>query len=786
MTARRSATQVSACAIRSTRAGVLDEFLVFQGASYFRAVGRGQSYGLSARGLAVKTADNEGEEFPAFTHFWIERPPEGAKKHRHPRAARKPVGGRRVHVHGAARRRARAWTSVATLFPRVELERLRHRAADVDVPVRHVESHALRRFPRRRARLRRLADDQRPRRALLAAARESRATCRSPRSSTRTRRASASCSASASYATTRTPKRATSCGRRCGSSRAEMGAGPVELVEIPSSKRDATTTSSRTGGPPRRSQAGQRRVLAIGCYWCRAARRASLARVVATRVGAHARRRSGARSSSTSKPPARARARLRALVSASTGRSLGRADQSSRRRRLSRELRARSRARGRRRAAARADWRAASRGARHGCIVGPDKLSNGSRPTAAIGVRQRQRAAAAPLAMPEQSLRKLRASRARARVVRRSSRAPRDVRRRRRRSRAIGAREMFAVVDIGGITHLEWAMVVLFAITFGWIALSRPRCVTGVLFGGSAAGARRRAAREQRTALVMPVYNENPARTFAALARDGGSAVRGQRARASRSSCFPTRRTPRSASKETAAYRALRETLGDRMRVWYRRRSENIGRKAGNMQDFVERWGGRYDFMIVLDADSMSRGRHAGRRWCARWQADPRLGLLQTVPRLAGGHTSVRAAAAVRGPACTARSSRAASRLAGRRRQLLGAQRDHPRARVRGGCGLAASCRAASRSAARSCRTTSSKRRCSAARGWSVRMLPTLGGLVGGSPPSLLDVAARDRRWAQGNIQHLAVVGSRGFTWSNRMHMWIGVMSYLASPLWLR
>ena len=58
----------------------LDEFLVFQGASYFRAVARGQLYGLSARGLAVRTARPEGEEFPVFTDFWIERPAELADK----------------------------------------------------------------------------------------------------------------------------------------------------------------------------------------------------------------------------------------------------------------------------------------------------------------------------------------------------------------------------------------------------------------------------------------------------------------------------------------------------------------------------------------------------------------------------------------------------------------------------------------------------------------------------------------------------------------------------------
>lgn len=60
------------------RADALDEFAIFQGASYFKAVGRGQRYGLSARGLAVNTARPGGEEFPVFRAFWIERPAPGA------------------------------------------------------------------------------------------------------------------------------------------------------------------------------------------------------------------------------------------------------------------------------------------------------------------------------------------------------------------------------------------------------------------------------------------------------------------------------------------------------------------------------------------------------------------------------------------------------------------------------------------------------------------------------------------------------------------------------------
>jgi periplasmic glucans biosynthesis protein len=58
--------------------GYKDEVVVFLGASYFRAVGQGQVYGLSSRGLAVDTAAPQGEEFPRFSEFWIERPRNGA------------------------------------------------------------------------------------------------------------------------------------------------------------------------------------------------------------------------------------------------------------------------------------------------------------------------------------------------------------------------------------------------------------------------------------------------------------------------------------------------------------------------------------------------------------------------------------------------------------------------------------------------------------------------------------------------------------------------------------
>lgn len=60
------------------KAGIYQEFAVFQGASYFRAIGTGDIYGLSARGLAIDTASPDGEEFPEFRSFWIEKPEAGA------------------------------------------------------------------------------------------------------------------------------------------------------------------------------------------------------------------------------------------------------------------------------------------------------------------------------------------------------------------------------------------------------------------------------------------------------------------------------------------------------------------------------------------------------------------------------------------------------------------------------------------------------------------------------------------------------------------------------------
>jgi glucans biosynthesis protein len=99
------------------------EFLVFQGASYFRGIGRNQGYGSSARGLAIRTADQEGEEFPAFTEFWLERPEEGSTQARfHGLLESRSVVG--VYTFVATPGDETLVEVEATLYPRVELDRV--------------------------------------------------------------------------------------------------------------------------------------------------------------------------------------------------------------------------------------------------------------------------------------------------------------------------------------------------------------------------------------------------------------------------------------------------------------------------------------------------------------------------------------------------------------------------------------------------------------------------------------------------------------------------------------
>ena len=348
-----------------------------------------------------------------------------------------------------------------------------------------------------------------------------------------------------------------------------------------------------------------------------------------------------------------------------------------------------------------------------------------------------------------------------------------------------GIREMVEVVKAGGIVGLEWPLIVLFGITFSWIALSSASGVAGFVAGFFERAAKKPEPRplKSRTALVMPVYNESPARTMAALEAMGNEIADLGAGANFEIFILSDTTDPTVWIEEEIAFMRLRHKLAGRMAVWYRRRHKNLARKAGNVADFVTRWGGRYEHMLVLDADSLMRG--ATITMLAQlMEDDPRAGIIQTLPVIVNRNTLFarlqQFAGRVYGPVI----ARGLAVWSGRDGNYWGHNAIIRTAAFAGACGLpdlkgrkpfgghimshdfveAALIRRA---------------------GWGVYMVPWLGGSYEESPPSLLDVAARDRRWAQGNLQHIGVLPARGLGWPSRIHFATGIMSYLASPIWL-
>ncbi len=341
-----------------------------------------------------------------------------------------------------------------------------------------------------------------------------------------------------------------------------------------------------------------------------------------------------------------------------------------------------------------------------------------------------------------------------------------------------GVREMLRAVEPGGLTGLEIAFLAAFAAAFGWIAQSAFSALAGLFYFKG----RKAPPAGGRTAIVMPIYNEDAARTTAALRAMAEELARSGRAEGFEFFILSDSTDPDVWVRETVAAARLRAAVAP-IPVWYRRRAENSGKKAGNVKEFVTRWGGRYDFMIVLDADSLMSA-EAMLALRDRIAADPDLALLQTVPIVAGRRSLFarlqQFAGRVHGPV----AARGVAAWSGDDGNFWGHNAIIRVAAFAESCGLPV---LPGRKPfggpimSHDFVEAALLRR----RGWKVRMAPEIEGSWEESPPSLLEAAARDRRWAQGNLQHAGVIGAKGLSPISRIHMAIGIMSYCASPLWL-
>ncbi len=350
---------------------------------------------------------------------------------------------------------------------------------------------------------------------------------------------------------------------------------------------------------------------------------------------------------------------------------------------------------------------------------------------------------------------------------------------------AAGGWQMYKVVEAGGVTLLEWAFLAFFVVNFSWIALAFTTGLLGLadlLVHGLNRKPDLPPALKERTAVVMPIYNESPARVFGtlqAIAEDVLATGHG----ASFDFFFLSDTTdPDIWIAEERSYVALRERLPD-IAIYYRHRPKNTARKAGNIADFVTQWGGNYAHMIVLDADSLMTGETIVALADAM-EKDPDAGIIQTLPRLINRNTLIarlqQFAARVYGPVCAAglavwsgRDSNYWGHNAIIRMEAFASSAglpDLPGKPPFGGHILSHDFVEAGLI-----------RR----RGYAVYMLTRLDGSYEESPPSLMDLAIRDRRWCQGNLQHSRVIGAKGLHWATRQHLATGIMSYVSSPLWL-
>ncbi|MBX7122776.1 MAG: glucans biosynthesis glucosyltransferase MdoH [Opitutaceae bacterium] len=344
----------------------------------------------------------------------------------------------------------------------------------------------------------------------------------------------------------------------------------------------------------------------------------------------------------------------------------------------------------------------------------------------------------------------------------------------------------------GGMAGLEWVLLFLFAILFSQVAIGFMTAALGYYVISRGGDARRitntvdwdgEPVSLGTTAVIMPVFNEDVSRVFEGLRVIYRSVEATGHLEHFDFFILSDSNQPNQWIQEEVAWVELCKQVKGFGRVFYRKRRQQINKKAGNVADFLRRWGRKYRYMVVLDADSLMTG-EALVRLVRMMERNTRTGIIQTAPRIVNGETLF------------ARMMSFANRLyspvflAGLNywqgpdgnywghNAIIRVQPfiDHcalpelPGSEPFGG-----------RILSHDFVEAALMRRA----GWHVWLAHDVEGSYEEGPPTLIDSAKRDRRWCQGNLQHTWLLTARGFRPANRFHLFMGVMGYVSSPLWL-
>ncbi len=347
---------------------------------------------------------------------------------------------------------------------------------------------------------------------------------------------------------------------------------------------------------------------------------------------------------------------------------------------------------------------------------------------------------------------------------------------------------LMAEVDAAaGWTPLRVASFAVFSVLFASLCFGFAQAFTGFL-----ALAERReplkitntldpATPLASTAVVMPVYNEDPRTVFGNVRTLYDSLASRGELQAFEFYILSDSTDPSRAVQEEVAWADLCRQTSGFGRIHYRRRPLPVNRKSGNIADFCRRWGHRHRYMVVLDADSVMTG-EAVASLVRMMEVNPRAGIIQTMPRLVHADTVF---GRIQQFASRAYSAIFAAGL-NFWQQGAGNYWGH-NAIIRispflAGCGLP-TLPGSEPLGGHVLSHDFVEAALMRAHGWEVWFAYDLEGSYEGLPPNLTEYVKRDRRWCQGNLQHAWFLLTRNFAGLSRLHLVQGILAYASAPL---
>ena len=340
-------------------------------------------------------------------------------------------------------------------------------------------------------------------------------------------------------------------------------------------------------------------------------------------------------------------------------------------------------------------------------------------------------------------------------------------------------------LQFGAADGLDWLDVlrsVLILMSTFWLAWGAAQGLLGLTTrpvpGPSISGPIR-----GRTVILVPVYNEDPVTTFARIAAMDAS-IRAEATGATFDfAILSDTRNEAIAARERLWFQRLLQDRAAEGRIFYRRREANTGRKAGNIEDFIQRAGAAYDYAMILDADSLMEGATII-EMARRMEADPALGLLQSLPCVINARSRFGRTMQFSANFYSPVFARGLAMMQGRTGPFWG---HNALVRMRA---FAASCGLPELSGAppfggHILSHDYVEAALLARGGWTVRLDDDLTGSFEEGPENMVDHAKRDRRWCQGNLQHSRLVGAPGLKGWSRWVFVQGILAYIAPLFWL-